>query len=167
MKDMPKRRRKPEQRPGRRERQERGGRASDRPMEAGMKRYRIEVGRKDGAKPGNIVGAIANEAGMSGDQIGAIKIHDSYSTIDLPEGMPSSTFQMLQKTRVAGKQLRLRDANGDEGSRDGYWHKNKPGSYKKSKGKSGGGKKFSKGGKKIFLKGGKSGGKFKKKPTKS
>lgn len=170
MKDMPKGRKKPSQRPGKHEREERrggGDRGSrgERPMQSGMKRFRIEVGRKDGAKPGNIVGAIANEAGITGDSIGAIQIHDRYSTIDLPEGMPSETFKMLQHTKVAGKQLRLRDANGDDGAREGYWHKNKPGSFKKSKGNSGGrkGSGAKSGGKKIFVKGKKSSGKFKKK----
>ena len=46
-----------------------------------MLRYRIEVGHADGVRPGNIVGAIANEGGISGSEIGPIEIRDSYSTI--------------------------------------------------------------------------------------
>jgi len=75
--------------------------------EPGMDRYRIEVGRKDGVKPGNIVGAVANEGGIDGSNIGPIRIHDAHSTIDLPEGMPRDIFETLQQTVVAGRQLRL------------------------------------------------------------
>jgi ATP-dependent RNA helicase DeaD len=79
--------------------------------EPGKDRYRIEVGWNDGVKPGNIVGAIANEGGISGEHIGPIKIHDAYSTVDLPAGMPVEILQTLQQTKVTGKQLQLRLAN--------------------------------------------------------
>ena len=101
--------------------QRRGKSASDSrnggPPEPGKSRYRIEVGWKDGVKVGNIVGAVANEGGIAGECIGPIKIHDSYSTLDLPEGMPEDVFQTLHRTRVAGKQLRLSLDNGSSGSR--------------------------------------------------
>lgn len=85
------------------------------PPEAGMNRYRVEVGRKDGVKPGNIVGAVANEAGIDGEFIGPIKIHDAHSTVDLPEGMPHGVFQTLKRTWVVGKQLQLTAATeGDD-----------------------------------------------------
>ena len=83
--------------------------------EQGKDRYRIEVGWNDGVKPGNIVGAIANEGGISGEHIGPIKIHDAYSTVDLPEGMPVEILQTLQQTKVTGKQLQLRLANETHG----------------------------------------------------
>ena len=51
-------------------------------------RYRLEVGHQHGATPQNIVGAIANEAGIESRYIGRIEIHDDYSTVDLPDGMP-------------------------------------------------------------------------------
>lgn len=76
--------------------------------EAGMQRFRIEVGYVHGAKPGNIVGAIANEANISSKHIGAIDIHDNYSLVDLPDAMPPATRDTLQKTRVAGQRLNLR-----------------------------------------------------------
>ncbi|MDA1014367.1 MAG: DbpA RNA binding domain-containing protein, partial [Planctomycetota bacterium] len=78
-------------------------------------RYRIEVGWNDGVKVGNIVGAVANEGGIAGECIGPIKIHDAFSTVDLPEGMPEDIFQTLHRTRVAGKQLRLSLDNGNGG----------------------------------------------------
>ncbi len=100
------------ERPERSSRSERSRSTSNRqkklrPAEEGMERYRIEVGHHDKIKPGNIVGAIANEGGLDSEHIGRIDIHDNYSTVDLPEGMPKDIFQDLQKTRVAGKLLRL------------------------------------------------------------
>ena len=69
--------------------------------------YKIKVGRDDGVTPGNIVGAIANEADISSKHIGHIKLFDSYSTVDLPKGMPKETFDTLYKTWVCNKQLQL------------------------------------------------------------
>ncbi len=70
-------------------------------------RYRVEVGREHGVLPGNLVGAIANESGLSGAEIGRIDIYDQYSIVALPEGMPASVFESLRNTWVAGRQLRL------------------------------------------------------------
>ncbi|OAI13346.1 RNA helicase [Methylomonas koyamae] len=72
-----------------------------------MEMFRIEVGRSDGVKPGNIVGAIANETGIDGDHIARIKIEEHYSTVELPAGMPKDLFQALKKVRVAGKPLNI------------------------------------------------------------
>ncbi|MEZ6075246.1 MAG: DbpA RNA binding domain-containing protein [Pirellulaceae bacterium] len=91
------------------------GRRSSGPPRQGMERYKIEVGRDDGVRPANIVGAIANEAGISGSDIGSIDIRGNYSTIDLPEGMPKDVFQLLQKTWVSGKQLRIKLCNASNG----------------------------------------------------
>ncbi len=77
--------------------------------EAGMQRFRIDVGHAHGAKPGNIVGAIANEANIQSKHIGAIEIYDKFSTVDLPAGMPGETRSILQNTRVAGQKLSLRE----------------------------------------------------------
>ncbi len=72
-----------------------------------MERFRIEVGHAHGVKPGNIVGAIANEAEIESRYIGHIAIFDDFSTIDLPAGMPPETFRDLQKTWVCQRQLRI------------------------------------------------------------
>jgi ATP-dependent RNA helicase DeaD len=86
------------------------------PPRPGMRRYQIEVGKADGVRPSNIVGAIANEAGISGSDIGPILIGGTVSTIDLPEGMPKEVFQLLQRTWVSGKQLRIKPMSGDRES---------------------------------------------------
>ena len=75
--------------------------------EEGMERYRIEVGDNHKVKPGNIVGAIANEAGIDSQYIGRIDIHDDYSLIDLPEGMPKGVFTNLKRVWVSGQQLKI------------------------------------------------------------
>lgn len=80
-------------------------------IEEGMQRYRIEVGKKHDVKPGNIVGAIANEAGIDSQFIGRIDIFDDYSFIDLPEGMPKELFVELKKVWVAGQQLKISKAH--------------------------------------------------------
>jgi ATP-dependent RNA helicase DeaD len=83
-----------------------------------MERFRIEVGRSQGVQPGNIVGAIANEAGIDGKHIGPIVIEEDYSLVDLPVGMPREIFRDLKKAWICGHQLRISrqgDAESDEG----------------------------------------------------
>ncbi len=61
-------------------------------------------------KPANIVGAIANEAGLDAKYIGRIDIFDEHSVLDLPEGMPDEVFEQLKTVTVAGQQLRISHA---------------------------------------------------------
>lgn len=82
------------------------------PPRPGMTRYRLDVGRKDRVKVGNIVGAIANEGNIDGEFIGPLRIFDTFSIVDLPEGMPNDVYQTLSRTRVAGKPLRLQVDDG-------------------------------------------------------
>lgn len=69
--------------------------------------YRIDIGRVHGVKPGNIVGAIANEGGLQSCHITGLKIHDDHSTVRLPKGMSKEVFQGLNKAWVCGRQLKL------------------------------------------------------------
>jgi ATP-dependent RNA helicase DeaD len=78
-----------------------------RPAEDGMGTFRIEVGHSHGVKPGNIVGAIANEAGIESKYIGRIEIYDDYSTLDLPADMPPDLIDHLKTVWVAGQQLNI------------------------------------------------------------
>jgi ATP-dependent RNA helicase DeaD len=87
------------------------------PPPKGVVRYRIAVGRDHDVQPSNIVGAIANEAQIDSEHIGLIKIFDSYSTVDLPEGMPTETFKQLQRAWVCGQKLAIRvESGGEEGA---------------------------------------------------
>jgi len=90
-------------------------RRDDRPHvpDAGFETFRIEVGDQHGVKPGNIVGAIANEAGLDSKNIGRVDIRDDHSLVDLPSGMPAEIFKHLKKVWVSGQQLRI-TRGGDE-----------------------------------------------------
>ena len=77
-----------------------------------METYRIEVGSAHGIRPGNIVGAIANEAGIDGVHIGRVDIREDHSFVDLPEGMPKQVFTDLQSVRVAGRELQITRVSG-------------------------------------------------------
>jgi ATP-dependent RNA helicase DeaD len=72
-----------------------------------METFRIEVGHSHGVLPGNIVGAIANEAGLDGKFIGHIDIREDHSFVDLPEGMPKEIFRELKKVKIRGTELRI------------------------------------------------------------
>jgi ATP-dependent RNA helicase DeaD len=78
--------------------------------EVGMETFRIEVGHMHGVQPGNIVGAIANEADLESRFIGRIDIRDDFTLVDLPEGMPRELLEHLKKVRVAGRPLRMQRA---------------------------------------------------------
>ena len=75
--------------------------------EPGMTTYRIEVGKQHGVKTANIMGAIANEAGLESRHIGRIEILDDHSFVDLPEGMPKEIARDLRKVWVSGQQLKI------------------------------------------------------------
>ena len=96
---------------------------SGRDPNVAMVTYRLEVGHNDGISPSNIVGAIANEADISSQYIGEIKLHDEYSTVDLPEGMPTEMLTHLQKVRVCAKPMRISVHNGNDAPAGGAYGK--------------------------------------------
>ncbi|MDH3629698.1 MAG: DEAD/DEAH box helicase [Gammaproteobacteria bacterium] len=81
-------------------------------IETGMDRFRIEVGHQHKVKPGNIVGAIANEADIDSKYIGRINIFEEYSLVDLPENMPKELLRELKNVRVAGQRLSITQLRG-------------------------------------------------------
>ena len=103
--------------------------------EVEMQRFRLDVGNRNGVKPGNIVGAIANEADIESKYIGSIEIREDYSTIDLPTGMPKSVFKLLKKTRVGGRPLEIdfyeKDSAKPKGKKRRKPKREKPGAHKK------------------------------------
>ena len=98
------------ERPRREERPTRSAPSGD------MVRYRIDVGRDHGVQVKDIVGAIANEAGIESRFIGRIALYDESSTVELPAGMPGEASNALKRTRVRGIPINLRP---DEGRQDG------------------------------------------------
>ncbi|HSB96332.1 MAG TPA: DEAD/DEAH box helicase [Spongiibacteraceae bacterium] len=93
------------ERPPRRERTE-----STIPMDS----YRMGVGRAQQIKVSDIVGAIANEAGINSSNIGRIQLFDDYSIVDLPQGMPKDVLQQLKSVRVRGHMMNLSRAGASE-----------------------------------------------------
>ncbi len=72
-----------------------------------MDNYRIEVGKNHNVMPGDIVGAIANEADVEPKNIGHIELCDDHSFIELPVGMPNIVFNSLKKIRVRNHPLSI------------------------------------------------------------
>jgi len=109
-----------------------------RAQEAGFETYRIEVGHAHGVQPKNIVGAIANEAGIDSKHIGRIDIRPDHSLIDLPEGLPVELFRHLKKVWVSGQQLRITrsgetpDARKPAAAKSFKPKPQKPGSFKRA-----------------------------------
>jgi ATP-dependent RNA helicase DeaD len=92
----------------------RGEIASDRPRHGGkggrfgpQETYRLAVGRTHGAQPGNIVGAIANEADLDGSQINGVEICEDHSFVRLPADVPQEALDRLARVRVRGQELAL------------------------------------------------------------
>ena len=82
------------------------------PAPVRRERYRVEVGREHGVEPRQIVGAIANEIGLERKYIGAVRIFESFSTVELPAGIPPAALRHLEKVRVRGRKLGLKPIGG-------------------------------------------------------
>lgn len=78
----------------------------------GMTRYRVSVGHKDGVKPGQLVGALANEGGIEGARIGRIDIRNAFSVVELPSSLPTSILAKMARARVAGRPLEIAEDRG-------------------------------------------------------
>jgi ATP-dependent RNA helicase DeaD len=73
--------------------------------ERGMTRLFIDVGRDDGVRPGDIVGAIANEAGIPGRAIGAIELFERFSFVEVPSNQSEKVLRALKRTTVRGRKI--------------------------------------------------------------
>jgi ATP-dependent RNA helicase DeaD len=80
-----------------------------RPREApGSSRIYVGVGRKMGIRPGDLVGAIANEAGIDSKHIGAIDIADRFSLVEVPDEAVDDIIRALRSTTIRGKKVIVR-----------------------------------------------------------
>ncbi len=77
-----------------------------------MQTYRIEVGRKHGVEPGNIVGAISNEGKLNSRDIGRIRLFDQFSLVDLPKNLSADTLHKLKGVWVCDEQLQISPDSG-------------------------------------------------------
>ncbi|GAA3031046.1 DEAD/DEAH box helicase [Gordonia defluvii] len=109
------------------ERREREPRAERAPRGGGsFAAYRIAVGRKHKVTPGAIVGAIANEGGLSRGDFGNISIRDDYSIVELPADLDADTMALLKHTRIGRNSIDLRRDMGPPRTRGGGGHKGGP-----------------------------------------
>jgi ATP-dependent RNA helicase DeaD len=88
----------------------------------GFARYRVSVGEKDRIKPGNLVGAIANEAKIDASDIAKIAIYSSFSTVDLPDNLSDEKKEILINVMVSGKKLDLKDEIPGEAANEPRGH---------------------------------------------
>ena len=73
-----------------------------------MTRLFIAAGRRAGIRPGDLVGAITNEAGIEGRSIGAIEIGDRYSLVEVAEELADDVIAALRATKIKGKRVTVR-----------------------------------------------------------
>ncbi len=100
-------------RPDRGGRPERGERRPRGRTDVPMATYRIAVGKRHKVEPRQIVGAIANEGGLSRQDFGHIDIRGDHSLVELPADLPGGAWDKLKGTRISGKLIELApDAGG-------------------------------------------------------
>lgn len=80
----------------------RGGRT------AGMAKVYIGAGREAGIRPGDLVGAIANESGLNSNVIGAVEVMDRFSLVEVPEVLAREIIETLSRTRIKGQKVAVR-----------------------------------------------------------
>ena len=73
--------------------------------EHGMTRIYLDIGRDDAVRPADIVGAIANEAGVPGRAIGAIDLYERFSFVEVPENLSERVIRALKRTTIRGRKL--------------------------------------------------------------
>ena len=94
-------------------------RGPSRPLTEGNATYRIAVGRRNRVMPGSIVGAIANEGGLSSSQIGGIDIRSDHTLVELPADLSQEQLRALSRTRIGGELIHLELDTGRKPNRDG------------------------------------------------
>ena len=87
---------------------DRGGSKGQRSGGAGTAFVHVSLGRKAGVRPGDLVGAIANETGLVGREIGPIRISEAYSVVGVPEASVEHVIDTMQSTTMRGKRARVR-----------------------------------------------------------
>ena len=88
--------------------------------------YRIAVGKRHKVEPRQIVGAIANEGGLSRQDFGAISIRPDFSLVELPADLSAETWDALRSTRISGKLIGLKKDDGPPGARSSRQPDRKP-----------------------------------------
>ena len=82
-----------------------------RSAKSGMTRLFINLGKNQNVKPGDILGAIAGESGMSGRLVGSIDMYDKYTFVEVPRAQADKVLEALNRTKIKGKNIRVERAN--------------------------------------------------------
>ena len=95
-------------------RRQRGGppgrRARSGGSRVGMTRLFIGAGRDAGVRPQDLVGAITNEAGIAGREVGAIEISDRFSLVDVADDVAAGVIGALRSAKIKGRKVKVREA---------------------------------------------------------
>ncbi len=75
--------------------------------EVGMARLFVGMGRQDGLRPGDLVGAITNEVGLTGKSVGAIDIMDRTAFVEVPTGDAEAVIAALSQTKLRGRRVKV------------------------------------------------------------
>ena len=70
-----------------------------------MARIYLDIGRDDGVRPADIVGAIANEAGVPGRAVGAIDLYERFSFVEVPQNLSDRVIKALKRTTIRGRKI--------------------------------------------------------------
>ena len=98
-----------------------------RPARDGMVRLFVDAGRLAGVRAGDLVGAIANEAGLPGREIGAIDIHDRFSLVEIPERHHERVIERMSRATLRGRPVQIRRAGDAEPSPPPAWDRDRQG----------------------------------------
>jgi ATP-dependent RNA helicase DeaD len=85
-----------------------GTTAPRRTPQAGVARIHIGAGRDAGIRPQDLVGAITGEAGISGREVGAIDIADTFSIVEVAEELAADVIAALRASKLKGKKVTVR-----------------------------------------------------------
>ena len=110
----------------RRDRDDRGGRSRYQNDDPNFDTYRLDVGKRQHVRPGAIVGALANEGGLTNRDFGRITIGGDFTLVELPKNLDPAVLDRLTDTRISGQLINIqrdhgappRDRRG--GGRGGY-----------------------------------------------
>ena len=114
-----------EERAGRTDRGDKGERPRRGRSDVPMATYRLAVGKRHKVEPRQIVGALANEGGLSRGDFGYISIKPDFSLVELPANLPAGTLDRLSGTRISGKLIEIRPDSGPQRGKSGGGYKGK------------------------------------------
>ena len=89
------------------QRDQRNDRGHDRVHARDLARLYVSLGRRAGVRPGDLVGAIANESGVPGRDIG-VRIFDTHSVVEVPESRAEHVIRAMKQTSIRGKRAMVR-----------------------------------------------------------